>query len=138
MQIFRYEHLSSFCNNSQRLKFECSVIHKIINTLSSKFVGFYFLKNIFVLQETKVKTLNISSTTPLIHAHVLTVQHNNFYMIYIQFASKQPQPQPFFCIYVRKFQKYKCSKRLENKYSTLNVAPKVQLIIILYLVSSCF
>ena len=38
--------------------------------------------------------------------HVLTVQHNNFYMIYIQFAFKQLQPQDAFsCIYVRTFQK---------------------------------
>ena len=46
----------------------------------------------------------ISSTRT--RAHVLTVQHNNFYMIYIQFAFKQPQPQDAFsCIYVRTFQK---------------------------------
>ena len=38
--------------------------------------------------------------------HVLTVQHNNFYMIYIQFSFKQLVPQDAFsCIYVRTFQK---------------------------------
>ena len=129
MQIYRYEHLSSFCNNSQRLTFECSVIHEIINTESTKFVEDYFVKHLFCATSTKIKSLNISSTTPSIHAHVLTVQHNNFYMIYIQFASKQPQPQPFFCIYVRKSQKYECLKRLANKFSTTKVNSKVHLII---------
>ena len=66
-----------------------------------------------------------SSTTLCTRAHVLTVQHNNFYMIYIQFAFKQPQPQLFLHLRAN-ISKCKCSKRLRNKYSSAIIIPRMQ------------